>query len=75
MAHFSVMKTCWLSVVATSGRGGYFPDALWQKSVTIVHRRDELRAQKVLQDRAFANERFALSGILWWKASMVMNVR
>ena len=25
------------------------------KSVTIVHRRDELRAQKVLQDRAFAN--------------------
>ena len=26
-------------------------------SVTIVHRRDELRAQKVLQDRAFANER------------------
>ena len=27
------------------------------KSVTIVHRRDELRAQKVLQDRAFANEK------------------
>ena len=26
-------------------------------SVTIVHRRDELRAQKVLQDRAFANEK------------------
>lgn len=25
------------------------------KSVTIVHRRDELRAQKILQDRAFAN--------------------
>lgn len=25
--------------------------------VTIVHRRDELRAQKVLQDRAFANEK------------------
>lgn len=27
------------------------------KSVTIVHRRDELRAQKVLQDRAFANDK------------------
>jgi len=27
------------------------------QSVTIVHRRDELRAQKVLQDRAFANEK------------------
>lgn len=27
------------------------------KSVTIVHRRDELRAQKVLQDRTFANEK------------------
>lgn len=26
-------------------------------SVTIVHRRDELRAQKILQDRAFANEK------------------
>lgn len=25
--------------------------------VTIIHRRDELRAQKVLQDRAFANEK------------------
>ena len=27
------------------------------KTVTIIHRRDELRAQKVLQDRAFANEK------------------
>ena len=25
--------------------------------VTVVHRRDELRAQKILQDRAFANEK------------------
>ena len=25
--------------------------------VTIVHRRDELRAQKILQDRAFANDK------------------
>ncbi len=30
------------------------------KTVTIVHRRDELRAQKVLQDRAFANEKSTL---------------
>lgn len=28
-------------------------------SVTIVHRRDELRAQKVLQDRAFKNEKIS----------------
>jgi thioredoxin reductase (NADPH) len=27
------------------------------RSVTIVHRRDELRASKIMQDRAFANER------------------
>lgn len=27
------------------------------KKVTVVHRRDRLRAQKVLQDRAFANEK------------------
>ena len=27
------------------------------KTVTVVHRRDQLRAQKVLQDRAFANEK------------------
>ncbi len=27
------------------------------KSVTIIHRRDQLRAQKVIQDRAFANEK------------------
>ncbi|OMP68258.1 thioredoxin-disulfide reductase [Domibacillus epiphyticus] len=27
------------------------------KKVTIVHRRDELRAQKILQDRAFANDK------------------
>ena len=29
------------------------------KSVTIVHRRDQLRAQQVLQDRAFANEKIS----------------
>ena len=27
------------------------------KTVTIAHRRDQLRAQKVLQDRAFANDK------------------
>lgn len=27
------------------------------KKVTIVHRRDELRAQKIIQDRAFANDK------------------
>ena len=27
------------------------------KSVTIIHHRDELRAQKILQDRAFANDK------------------
>ncbi|MDS9472685.1 thioredoxin-disulfide reductase [Sporosarcina pasteurii] len=27
------------------------------KKVTIIHRRDELRAQKILQERAFANEK------------------
>ncbi|GGM36281.1 thioredoxin reductase [Paraliobacillus quinghaiensis] len=29
----------------------------YAKKVTIVHRRDELRAQKILQDRAFKNEK------------------
>lgn len=30
--------------------------------VTIVHRRDKLRAQKILQDRAFKNEKSILFG-------------
>lgn len=34
------------------------------KTVTIVHRRDQLRAQKVLQRSRLANEKSALSGIL-----------
>ena len=32
------------------------------KSVTIVHRRDELRAQKIIQDRAFANDKIRFIG-------------
>lgn len=32
--------------------------------VTIVHRRDQLRAQKILQDRAFANEKLILFGTI-----------
>lgn len=31
----------------------------WAEHVTIVHRRDKLRAQQILQDRAFANEKIS----------------
>lgn len=31
--------------------------------VVIVHRRDELRAQKIIQDRAFANEKISFMWI------------
>ncbi|MGT2756240.1 thioredoxin-disulfide reductase [Streptococcus ovuberis] len=31
------------------------------KSVTIVHRRDELRAQRIIQDRAFANSKISFA--------------
>lgn len=38
--------------------------------VTIIHRRDELRAQKIIQDRAFANEKIEF---LWNKQVQSVN--
>lgn len=38
--------------------------------VTIIHRRDELRAQKIIQDRAFANEKI---DFLWNKQVQSVN--
>ena len=43
--------------------------------VTIVHRRDKLRAQKILQDRAFANEKLISFGIQLSKKSMKRMVK
>jgi thioredoxin reductase (NADPH) len=37
------------------------------RSVTIVHRRDELRASKIMQDRAFANEKIRFA----WNSTVV----
>ncbi len=37
------------------------------RSVTIIHRRDELRASKVMQERAFANDKIALR----WNSEVV----
>ena len=31
------------------------------ENVNVIHRRDELRAQKILQDRAFANEKMSFT--------------
>jgi len=37
------------------------------RSVTLVHRRDELRASKIMQDRAFANEKITFA----WNSTVV----
>jgi thioredoxin reductase (NADPH) len=37
------------------------------KSVTLVHRRDELRASKIMQDRAFANDKIRFA----WNSTVV----
>ena len=51
----------------SSGRSCIFDS--FCKTVTIIHRRDEPRAQKVLQDRAFANEKSTLFGVQLWRKS------
>ncbi len=57
MALFSEMKI----LLVVGGGDSAVEEAVFltrfAKTVTIIHRRDELRAQKLLQDRAFANEK------------------
>ena len=43
------------------GRGGALPDPS-RRPVTLIHRRDALRAEKILQDRLFANPKIA---VIW----------
>ena len=41
-------------------------------SVTLVHRRDALRAEKILQSRLLAHPKIKLVWDLWWKKSRVV---
>ncbi len=40
--------------------------------VTLIHRRDQLRAEKVMQDRLEKQKILTSSGIMWWKKCWAM---
>jgi len=44
-------------------------------SVTVIHRRDELRADKILQDRLFGDDRSTSGGTAWSRKSSVPAIR
>jgi thioredoxin reductase (NADPH) len=44
-----------------------FSSLISPKKFVVIHRRDELRAQKIIQERAFKNPRWSLSGIALFK--------
>lgn len=39
------------------------------REVTLIHRRDRLRAAEILQERSLANEKSVSPGIPWWRRS------
>ena len=59
MAPFSANKR----LIVVGGGDSAVEEAIYltqfASEVTIVHRRDELRAQKIIQERAFANEKIS----------------